>query len=100
MRGLTKEAPVDHLERARVYDAQIADPRRGVEHSEPGRRPLELWDECKSVIVFAVAMSTRTESACLATKAGCQLISHKPRFWWTFWNTSRPPRPESRKPRI
>lgn len=52
---------VNHLKQAGAYDVRVADPHQGFEHAEPGRHPLELWQECRSVVVFAVAMSPRCE---------------------------------------
>ena len=51
----------EHLKQAGAYDARIADPHRGFEHAEEGRHPLDLWPACRSVVVFAVAMSSRAE---------------------------------------
>ena len=51
----------EHLKQAGAYDARSADPHRGFEYAEDGRHPLDLWPACRSVVVFAVAMSSRTE---------------------------------------
>ena len=56
-----KTGLVEHLKQAGAYDVRIADPRRGFEHAEEGRHPLDLWPECRSVVVFAVAMSSQCE---------------------------------------
>jgi ferredoxin len=56
-----KQALVQHLKQAGAFDARVADPRQGFENALPGRHPLDLWSECRSVIVYGVAMSTRTK---------------------------------------
>lgn len=38
-----------------AYEVRVCDPRQGFEHGIPGRRPLDIWPECRSVVVFAVA---------------------------------------------
>lgn len=50
-----KERLIDRLKQVGAFDIRIADPRIGFEHSLPERHPLELWPECRSIIVFAVA---------------------------------------------
>jgi epoxyqueuosine reductase QueG len=59
MQESLKDRVVQHLKQAGAYDVRIADPACGFEHAIPGRHPLELWQECRSVIVFAVAMATQ-----------------------------------------
>jgi ferredoxin len=61
MKNSFKTELVNHLKQAGAYDVRVADPRRGFEHAEPGRHPLELWPACRSVVVFAVAMSPQCE---------------------------------------
>lgn len=56
-----KQAFIQHLKQAGAYDARVADPRQGFEYALPGRHPLELWPECRSVIVYGVTMSTRSK---------------------------------------
>ncbi len=56
-----KRALKKHLKQAGAYDVRVADPRQGFEHALPGRHPLELWPECRSVIVYGAAMSTRAK---------------------------------------
>ena len=61
MKDEFKERLVAHLKQAGAFDVRIADPKKGFEHAEEGRRPIELWQDCRSIVVFAVAMSTRTK---------------------------------------
>jgi epoxyqueuosine reductase QueG len=57
-----KKEIIEKLRQTGAFDARIADPYSGFEHGLTERHPLTLWPECKSVIVFAVAMSTRTNN--------------------------------------
>jgi epoxyqueuosine reductase QueG len=50
-----KQNLVNRLKQAGAYDARIADPHVGFEHALPKQHPLEVWDQCRSVVVFAVA---------------------------------------------
>jgi len=61
MQKSLKTRLIGHLEQAGAYDVRIADPHRGFEHAEEGRHPLDLWKDCRSVIVFAVAMPPESE---------------------------------------
>jgi len=47
-----------YLKQAGAYDVRVANPSNGFEHAQSGRHPLDLWKDCRSVVVFAVAMST------------------------------------------
>jgi len=49
-----KTGLIAEMRRNGAYDVRIADPRKGFEHALPGRHPLELMANCKSVIVFAL----------------------------------------------
>ncbi len=59
--GLKKDI-VDRLKQAGAYDARIADPRAGFEYGLAEQRPSVLWPEGRSLIVFAVAMSPKTNN--------------------------------------
>ena len=61
MQKSLKTRLIGHLEQAGAYDVRIADPHRGFERAEEGRHPLDLWKDCQSVIVFAVAMPPESE---------------------------------------
>jgi epoxyqueuosine reductase QueG len=61
MQKSLKTRLIGHLKQAGAYDVRIADPRRGFEHAEEGRHPLDLWKDCQSVIAFAVAMPPESE---------------------------------------
>jgi epoxyqueuosine reductase QueG len=54
-----KNRLVNHLKQAGAYDVRVASPNVGFEHSIEGRHPLQLWKECRSVVVFAAAMPTK-----------------------------------------
>lgn len=57
MSKAVKRGLVERMKQVGAYDVKIADPRRGFEHGIEGTRPLELWPECRAVVVFAVATS-------------------------------------------
>lgn len=57
-----KQGLVNHLKQVGAYDVRIADPSVGFEHAIEGRHPLELWQQCRSVIVLAVASSPKTNN--------------------------------------
>ena len=57
-----KASLVRRLRQIGAYDVRVADPQRGFEKALPGKHPLELWNECVSVIVFAVAMAPLTNN--------------------------------------
>lgn len=50
------------LLQAGAYEVRVADPAVGFEHSAEGFHPLDLWPECRSIIVFAVTHSMRTNN--------------------------------------
>ncbi len=50
-----KQRLVSRLKQAGAYDVRVADPNVGFEHALEDLHPLEVWEQCKSVIVFAVA---------------------------------------------
>lgn len=52
-----RETLRNRLKQVGAYDVRIADPRAGFEHALRDQHPLRLWPACKSVVVFAVAMS-------------------------------------------
>jgi ferredoxin len=58
----TREGLLRRLTQAGAFDSRIADPSIGFDHAAPGFRPLELWPGCRSVVVFAVAQSMRTNN--------------------------------------
>ena len=51
-----------------AYQVRVADPHRGFEHSLPGRHPLELFPECRSVVVFIVPRTVWSNNTALAVK--------------------------------
>jgi len=69
---------VNYLKQIGAYDVRVADPNIGYEHVLPGRHPqdiwkplsvnrlrkhpFDLWKQCRSVIVFAVACSPKTNN--------------------------------------
>ena len=52
-----KTALADRLRQAGAYETRVADPHKGFEHAIEGKHPLDLWHDCKSVVVFAIPMS-------------------------------------------
>jgi len=50
------------LKQIGAYDVRIADPTVGFEHALEDRHPLELWKECRSIAVFAVASSHKSNN--------------------------------------
>jgi ferredoxin len=57
-----KQDLVNRLKQIGAYDVRVANPHRGFEHALPGKHPLELWPECGSVIVLAVARSPKANN--------------------------------------
>ena len=57
-----KQGLVNRLKQVGAYDVRIANPNVGFEHVLEGQHPLELWQHCRSVIVFAVACSPETNN--------------------------------------
>jgi epoxyqueuosine reductase len=64
-----KDELVACLKGAGAYDVRVADPSVGFEHAQEGWRPCELIPECRSVVVFAVAMSPKTNNTCIGPKS-------------------------------
>ncbi len=60
---------VDRLKQVGAYAVGVADPHVGFEHALPEQHPLEVWDGCKSVVVFAVACSPRGNNTYLGPYA-------------------------------
>ena len=57
-----KHTLVNLLMEAGAYQVGVADPRVGFEHALEGCHPLELWDQCESIVVFAVARSPKANN--------------------------------------
>ena len=57
-----KQRLVDRMKQVGAYDVRIADPNVGFEHSLKGMHPLEVWKQCRSVVVFAVACSPKANN--------------------------------------
>jgi len=80
-----KKGLVNRLKWIGAYDVRIADPRVGFEPLLPGRlppevwkplpverfyrHPLDLWKECRSIVVFAVACSPKVNNLYLGLYA-------------------------------
>ena len=64
-----KHGLVNRLKQAGAYDVRVADPNVGFQHALPGKHPLEVWPECRSVVVFAVACSPQTNNTYLGPYA-------------------------------
>jgi len=52
-----KGALIDRLKQVGAYEVRVADPRVGFEYAQEGKRPLDFWPECNSVVGYAVPMS-------------------------------------------
>lgn len=51
------------LRRAGAFDVRVSSPSNpGYRNAEKGYNPLEVWPECKSIVVFAVAMSPESNN--------------------------------------
>ena len=55
------------LKNAGAFDVGIADPNRGFEQAIKERHPLELWNKCKSVIVFVIARPPKSNNTYFGT---------------------------------
>jgi ferredoxin len=64
-----KETLVRRLKQVGAYAVGVADPHRGYEHALPGKHPLDLWSECRSVVIFAVACSPEMNNTYLGPYA-------------------------------
>jgi epoxyqueuosine reductase QueG len=64
-----KQGLLDRLKQVGAFDVRIADPSVGYEHALQGRHPLDLWDECRSVVVFALACPPKTNNTYLGPYA-------------------------------
>jgi ferredoxin len=62
MSDRVREGLLRRLSQAGAFETRVADPSAGFDHASPGLGPLELWPECRSVVVFAVAQSMRTNN--------------------------------------
>jgi epoxyqueuosine reductase len=54
MSAVDKEKFISFVKGLGAYDVRVADPRTGFEHAIPGRHPLQIYPDCRSVVVFAV----------------------------------------------
>jgi ferredoxin len=64
-----KDDLIGCLKWAGAYDVRVADPAVGFEHAQEGRHPRQLMPDCRSVVVFAVAMSPQTNNMCIGPKS-------------------------------
>lgn len=69
MSAALKEQLISRLKQAGAFDVRVADPRRGFEHTLPKQHPLELWPDCKSIVVFAVAMAPEANNTYAGPRA-------------------------------
>ena len=49
-----KSGLVNRLKQVGAFDVRIADPRKGYDKALPKRHPLQIWEQCKSVVIFAI----------------------------------------------
>ena len=64
-----KEELINRLRQVGAYDVRIANPAAGFEHAIADQHPLRLWPACKSVVVFAVAMSPTLNNTYVGVRA-------------------------------
>jgi epoxyqueuosine reductase QueG len=76
-----KESLINRLKQVGAYDVRIANPHAGFEHGLAEQNPSRLWPDCKSVIVFAVAMSPTANNIYAGPRA----------YWETDRNTGPVP---------
>jgi epoxyqueuosine reductase QueG len=50
-----KQELVQALLHEGAYEVRVCDPRQGFEHGIPGRRPLDLAPDCRSIVIWAIA---------------------------------------------
>ncbi|MDP2920272.1 MAG: hypothetical protein Q8O43_08660, partial [Dehalococcoidia bacterium] len=67
-----KQRLSNRLRQIGALEVRISDPHIGWEHALPGQHPLTLWPQCKSIIVFAVAMSPAINNTYLGPYAPWQ----------------------------
>jgi len=67
-----KQDLVSCLKQAGAYEVRVANPAVGFEHAIPGRHPLDHWEQGKSVIVFTVASSPKTNNTYIGPYAPWQ----------------------------
>ncbi|GEM_PF-977058 len=67
MPAISKNELAGYLLEMGAYQVGVADPRRGFEHALPGRHPLDIMPECRSVVVFAVPRPAWTNDTAIAT---------------------------------
>lgn len=53
---------IKRLKQVGAYDVRVADPKQGFDRALPKQHPLQLWERCRSVVVFAVAMGPQTNN--------------------------------------
>jgi epoxyqueuosine reductase QueG len=73
MTDLLKDELIACLKQAGAYDVRMADPAVGFEHAPDGQHPRERMPQCRTVIVFALAMSPETNNTYLGPLAAKDL---------------------------
>ena len=57
MENSIKSEFIGWMKKAGAFDVRIADPSQGFDRTPEEAKPLSLWPQCRSVVVFAVTMS-------------------------------------------
>lgn len=57
-----KNSLVNRLKQVGAYEVRVGNPHVGFENALEGKHPLDLWADCKSVVVFVVARSPRVNN--------------------------------------
>lgn len=71
-----KSELIQLLRCAGAFDAGIASPFKGYENAVEGYAPSQVWPECRSIVVFAVAMSPETNNTYTGPVAPCEGERH------------------------
>jgi epoxyqueuosine reductase len=66
-----KQRLIARLAQVGAYAVGVADPQVGYEHALPNRHPLDVWPDCRSVIVYAVATSPQSNNTYIGPLSPC-----------------------------
>jgi len=69
---------VAELKTAGAYDIKVADPYNGFEYAPEGRHPLDLMPDCRSVIVFGIAVTELPDTFLMSLRRS---RPEPPDFW-------------------
>jgi epoxyqueuosine reductase QueG len=75
-----KAGLIEEMKRVGAWEVRSADPHRGFEHAPPGRHPLELMPDCRSVVAFAVPRAQIPD----CFYVGIRRSTPQPPDYWTW----------------